>query len=265
MKNIALTCLTALTLAIPSTARANDIVDFLRALNGARSIPVRQARVHDHGRHHAHGQYLPPPVSTCPQDRLRQSQLRQAQLRQSRLDALSRSRYSRRSLGNSGLSFQVSFGGSPVYTQAPPQIQQVPVIPSGPVFPPPPSVVQPIPHVGPALPALPRPGDVSHLAHEYGSVVTCPVPLATCVKVRDECRIAPNAVPTVIAVRCPHLGRFRSRDCVERCVYVQVMAPPCPPQRVRVSPCRTKIRLDYGRYEIDIVSRRGVIEIDYDN
>ena len=34
---------------------------------------------------------------------------------------------------------------------------------------------------------------------------------------------------------------------------------------MRVSPCKTKIRLDYGRYEVDIVSRGGVIEVDYDN
>ncbi|MEQ9409703.1 MAG: hypothetical protein RIK87_18350 [Fuerstiella sp.] len=113
------------------------------------------------------------------------------------------------------------------------------------------------------LPQPPVPGSFAHLPHQIGSFVTCPVPLETCVRVRDQHRIAPNAIPAVIAVRDPHLGRFGR--CVEQIAYVEVLVPPCPVQRVRLSPCKTKLRLDYGRYAIDIVSRNDVIDIDYDN
>ena len=282
MKRIALTCLTALTLAMPGTAQANDIVDFLKAINGTRS-PRVASHPQTRGRVTAPGRVRVAPVALT-----RQQQLRNARLQRSAQLAAQRNRSVRRvgGIGGGGLSFQVSLGGSPaVYAQAPTPVPQVPVIPQhsvspiGPVYSDQPivlpeqygqqgSYVQPGLHVQPEQyqqPVLPRPGDLDHLPHEYGAVVTCPVPLTACALVRDECRIAPNAVPTVIAVRNPELGRFRSRDCIEECVYVQVMAPPCPPQRVRVSACRTKVRLDYGRYEIDVVSRRGGIEIDYDN
>jgi hypothetical protein len=98
-----------------------------------------------------------------------------------------------------------------------------------------------------------------------GDVVICPVRLETCVRIKDADEVAPWAVPVVVVVRDPHLSRFGSCDCIERLVYVEVLVPPCPIQRMRVSPCKTKIRLDYGRYEVDIVSRGGVIEVDYDN
>ena len=84
-------------------------------------------------------------------------------------------------------------------------------------------------------------------------------------RVRDACKIAPGAIPVVVAVRDPHLGRFGSCDCVEQLAYVEILAPPCPVQSLRVSPCKTRIRIDYGRYEVTIVSRNGTIDIDYDN
>lgn len=226
--------LASMTVLSTGAAQANDIIDFLRALQGPPTI------------HHQHRARVPSHFETS---------RRQERLRQSAFNSASRSlsrnrRVNPSSFGRSGVSFQVSFGNQPQY--------HGPIAPIGPSY--------PVLPTHPVLPEPPRPGDIGHLPHEYGQIVTCHVPIErTCVVVKDTCEIAPGAVPTVIAVRNPNLGRFRSRGCVEDLVYVQVMAPRCPPQRCRVSPCRTKIRLDYGRYEIDIVSRRGVIEIDYDN
>ena len=115
------------------------------------------------------------------------------------------------------------------------------------------------------LTTAPVPQPHHHLPYQLGEVVTCPVPLETCVRIRDEHEIAPHAVPVAVAVRDPHLGRCGSRGCVEALVYVEVLVPRCPLQSLRVSPCRTKIRMDYGHHAIDIVSRNGVVRIDYDD
>lgn len=117
--------------------------------------------------------------------------------------------------------------------------------------------------VAPVVPVAPVPGSFAHLPHQLGQFVTCPVPLETCVDVRNPHEIAPGAIPRVIAVRDPHLGRFRT--CVEQLAYVQVFVPPCEPRRVRISPCQTRIRLDYGRYDVTIESRNDVIEVTYHN
>lgn len=226
--------LTSLAVLSTGAAQANDIIDFLRAIQGPPAIQ-QQPR----GRGSQHFQ------TSGRNDRLRRSAFNSA----SRSAALNRRGSLSRS-GRSGLSFHVSIGNQPQY--------QPPIVPVAPL--------QPVVPAYPVLPEPPRPGELGHLPFEYGQVVTCRVPIEqACVVVKDTCEIAPGAVPTVIAVRNPNLSRFRSRGCVEESVYVQIMAPNCPPQRCRVSPCRTKIRLDYGRYEVDIVSRNGRIEIEYDN
>jgi len=101
--------------------------------------------------------------------------------------------------------------------------------------------------------------------HEIGSFGTCPVPIEPHVLVRNAHESAPHAVPVVVAVRNPHLGRYGSRGCVESLVYVQVFVPPCPLRKLKVSPCRTKIELDYGDYEVEITSCDGHIDVEYDD
>jgi hypothetical protein len=54
-------------------------------------------------------------------------------------------------------------------------------------------------------------------------------------------------------------------ESYERLVYVQIFDPACPLRDLRVSPCRTRISLNYGPYEVDIKSANGMIVIDYDN
>ncbi len=221
----------ALTAALPNTSSANDIVDFLRAVSGRPQVQYGHR-----GNHHRHDVIQPVSRRSSRGHDLHghADSHRAVDLRH--LDRRSNGRYrSARpvSIGRSGVSFSVSLGN---------------------VAPPPPII--------PVAPA-PNFGSYGHLPHQIGSIVTCPVPLETCVHVNDVHRIAPGAIPIVVAVRSPHLGRFGS--CVEQLAYVEVLVPPCPLRRARVSPCKTKVRLDYGRYEVDIVSRNGVIEIDYDN
>ncbi|MDG1896322.1 MAG: hypothetical protein P8J37_15575 [Fuerstiella sp.] len=120
------------------------------------------------------------------------------------------------------------------------------------------------PHPG-VLTTAPAPEQLHHLPLRLGEITTCSVPLETCIRIKDAAEISPDAVPVAVAVRDPHLGRCGSRGCVEAAVYVEVLVPTCPLQGLRVSPCRTKIRLDYGHHAIDIVSRNGVVRIDYDD
>ncbi len=163
--------------------------------------------------------------------------------------------------GRSGvqLSFQVSSNGGrrPAYGQPVYYPSQQP----GVVLPP----VNGYPSV-PAYPSAPSyssgPGYSGGYSHQMGQIVDCQVPLATCVRVEDAFNIAPNAVPVIVAVRDP---QSCSHGCREQLVYIQVYVPPCPPRCVNVSPCRTRVTMDYGRYQVDIKSGNGLIVVDYDN
>lgn len=222
--------------AVPQTSSANDILDFLRAVNGS---PARGGHI-DSRRGHIDARQI---------SRGRGSRYEPIDFRRGhdhdRRRGITSSRSFQPVSRRSGVSFNVSFGNAPVLAQAPPPV----VYPHrpGPVI----------------LEAPPLPGSFGHLPHEIGHVVTCPVPIETHVEIRNACRVAPGAVPTVIAVRDPHLGRFRSRGCIEQLAYIEVLAPQCPLRRVRVSPCKTRIRLDYGKWEIDITSKNDCVVINY--
>lgn len=208
---------------------ANDIVDFLRAIQGRSHAHHHDVVVHPAGnRHdrHGHGNYLPSGFSG--------------------IDHSRRDYGSRRSVYVPGRRATVSFNFS---SSRPGRTVSRPIVS----------------HVPPTLEVAPPPRFLTSSAHEIGSFVTCPVTLATHVEIHDVHEMAPHAVPVVVAVRDPSLGHWGSPGCIENVVYVEVFVPPCPLEKLTVSPCMTKIRLDYGTYEVDITSRRGLIEIDYDN
>ena len=119
--------------------------------------------------------------------------------------------------------------------------------------------------IDPILEQAPLPSNFGPLPHEIGEFVTCNVPLATHVRVRNPHEIAPGAQPVVVAIRDPHLAAWGSHGCVEQLAYVQVFAPPCPLRRMTVSPCHTVVNLDYGDWEITLTSANGVIEVEYDD
>ncbi len=253
MTRTLLSAVTVLSLTLPSTASANDIVDFLRAIQGPAPRQLdrhdrldrldrhdRHDRLDRHDNHRVHRHLDHDPRGLGRREVI--------PTRVSRTQDLHRSggrvpvQQLRRPVINQrpGVNFRISFGN-----RTPPQ--RTVVLP--------PSVLQ-IP---------PVPGSFGHLPHQIGEIVNCHVVLEPHVVIRDACDVAPHAVPVIVAVRDPHLSRFGSRGCVERLVYVEVLVPACPVQRVRVSPCQTKIRMDFGQYEVDITSRNGFVEIDYDD
>jgi hypothetical protein len=272
-----------LMLVSTGTTEANDIVNFLRAVSGPpapRQAPViQQVGYRDHGTSGVHGagygdrnvtsrDIYKHNMQVADRDMhylgysQQNSRFNQGGFDPRRVD-LRHSNYAR---GNSGsvyssrsgarISFQVTANNGPSYgqrlyiptqdqVQVLPPVQQLPPVQSYPVAPPYP--------ISPVVPAFP---------HQVGEIVDCHVPLATCVRVEDECDIAPNAVPVVVAVRDP---KMCAHDVVERVVFVQVFVPPCPPRSIEISRCRTRVTMDFGRYEVDIKSRNGMIVVDYDN
>jgi hypothetical protein len=92
-------------------------------------------------------------------------------------------------------------------------------------------------------------------------VVSAPVyagpALFTKVKVRDERKIHPCAVPVVVSAPDP---------CNPRCqVCVEVCVPPCTPAQVSCRRCGEKIIYDFGKYEVELTARRGRVVVDYDS
>jgi len=297
-----------LLMASTATSQANDIVNFLKAINGPAPRPHQAGRpviqpVGHHGERSHHEQatayrggygsgYAGPGMSsrdaykyqTQVVDRDRNtyhdSDSRFGNGPSSRGDSYDRVDLRHHGYGQPGfsrsggagrsgaqLSFRVSSNGGmnagygqPVYVPAQqpgvilPPVQNYPSAPSypqAPVYPPiqsyPPGQGYPSPNAFP---------------HQIGEIVDCQVPLATCVRVEDECNIAPNAIPVVVAVRDPYLC---AHECHERVAYVQIYVPPFPPRSIRVSPCRTRLTMDFGQYQVDIKSVNGLIVVDYDN
>jgi hypothetical protein len=69
----------------------------------------------------------------------------------------------------------------------------------------------------------------------------------------------------VIAIKSPSACGHACNCCADEVSYVQVMAPPREPRCIEVSPCGRKVRMDFGKYEIDVVAYNDYIKVDYDN
>ena len=281
-----------LLLASTATTQANDIVDFLNAMNGGsrhRNAPpvVQPVGHHNHGGPGmtgpgAHGRgYHDHGLSSRDVYKLHTANRAvgygghsDPHFSGSRFGADDRVNFRDRNFGQTGygrssharpsgaqLRFRVSSNagipqdyGSPLYIPASPQIQTLPPVQSLP------PVESPLPVQGyPLVQGYPQ---VNLLPHQIGEIVDCQVPLATCVRVEDACNIAPNAVPIVVAVRDPGMCLH---DRHERVVYVQILVPPCPPRSISISPCLTRLTMCFGRYDVDIKSMNGLIVVDYDN
>jgi hypothetical protein len=92
---------------------------------------------------------------------------------------------------------------------------------------------------------------------------SAPVELYHCVKYKDERNIHPCAVPLIVAVPDPCADPC---DCSgPRCVYVKICVPPCECAQIKCRRNGTKITYDFGKYEVDITSRRGMVVVDYDD
>jgi len=90
-----------------------------------------------------------------------------------------------------------------------------------------------------------------------------PIELYSCVKYKDHHNIHPCAVSKIVAVQDPC---YDPCSCgPPQCVYVLICVPPCGCERIKVSRHGRKVKYDYGKYEVEIKSKRGVIYVDYDD
>jgi len=115
----------------------------------------------------------------------------------------------------------------------------------------------------PPLPPIPEGGEGtgSNVDGELPAIE--PISLYHCVKYEDLDNIHPCAVRTVVAVQDPC---YDPRSCcAPACVYVEICVPPCKCRRVKVSRRGSKVEYDYGEYEVEIKSKRGVVYVDYDD
>jgi hypothetical protein len=87
------------------------------------------------------------------------------------------------------------------------------------------------------------------------------------VRYEDPRNIAPCAVPMVVSVRDPCDTCCGKRDCCcpRNYVFIQICVPPCGCPKVKESRCGFKVSYDYGKYQIEITSRKGEVKVDYDD
>jgi hypothetical protein len=127
-------------------------------------------------------------------------------------------------------------------------------------------LVQNPPEPAPALTPMPATSPIP--GAEPAPVAGNTVELYQCVRIKDECNIAPCAVPQIVTVKDPCAVCDPCNPCAApKCVAVQICVPPCCPCPPKVT-CRRGgeyVKYDYGKYRIEITSRRGVVTVDYDD
>ena len=103
--------------------------------------------------------------------------------------------------------------------------------------------------------------------------------LFRCVKVSDRNHIAPCAVPKIVDIVDPCWKPDPCNPCCRpKCVQVLICVPkpaccdacdPCCKRdvgpKITCSKDGKKLRYDYGKYAVDIVSKDGAVWIDYDD
>ncbi len=128
------------------------------------------------------------------------------------------------------------------------------------------TTLQPIAEPQPAVATPEAPAVGAEPVPASASVVT----LYPNVRYKDECHIAPCAIPQIIMVKdpCPP-ACDPCNPCATppvQCVAVQICVPPCTPCPPKVT-CKRGgeyVKYDFGKYRVEIRSRRGCVEVDYD-
>ena len=91
------------------------------------------------------------------------------------------------------------------------------------------------------------------------------VPLYTNIKIDDPDNIAPCAVPKIVQVLDPCPRNDGCGSCGPQCVFVQIFVPPGQCERVSVSRNGHKVKYKYDDYQVEVESKKGYIEVDYDD
>lgn len=92
---------------------------------------------------------------------------------------------------------------------------------------------------------------------EYVVEAAPAISLYTNVRVRDARNIHPCAVSRIVQVNDP---------CDKCCkVFVEICAPPCANETVRCFRNGNRIRFCYGKYSVDVITRRNDIVVNYND
>lgn len=91
--------------------------------------------------------------------------------------------------------------------------------------------------------------------------------LYPCVKVKDPDHIACCAKPTIVEIVDPCWKPDPCNPCCKApCVKVQICVPDqCCPPKVTRSKDGKHAKWDFGKYAVEVRSKKGYVEVDYDN
>ncbi len=91
------------------------------------------------------------------------------------------------------------------------------------------------------------------------------VELFPCVNYRKTQKIHPCATPMVIMVKDPCFCKDRCNPCAQPgCVAVEICAPPsCCPPKVTCNRDGSRVKYDWGKCEVVVVSKKGEVCVTY--
>ena len=126
-----------------------------------------------------------------------------------------------------------------------------------------PTPVEPAPE---GLQPIPEPAPPAIVAPAPGPPVYQTVGLYPRVKYEDLDNIHPFAVKKIVAVKDPNPAPPLCKSCAPACVYVMICVPPSGKFKYEIKrKDHSKIEYDYGDYEVEITSKKGVVYVDYDD
>lgn len=94
--------------------------------------------------------------------------------------------------------------------------------------------------------------------------------LFKCVRYKDTDKIPCCAVPMIVQIKDPCACHDPCNCCAPvKCVSVKICVPkscPCDcPPKVTCSKDGSKVKYDFGKFEVELTSRKGEVVVDYDN
>jgi len=118
----------------------------------------------------------------------------------------------------------------------------------------------------PSLQPIPEPSSPGRIVPQPGGANFQTVELYDRVEIDDLDNVHPQAVKKIVAVKDPCAKRNVCGSCTPPCVYVMICVPPCDKFKFEVKRSdHSKVEYDYGDYEVEITSKDGIVEIDYDD
>lgn len=123
---------------------------------------------------------------------------------------------------------------------------------------------EPAPALSPTPMASPAPMAPGSAPVVKGEVIE----LFQCVRYKDQRNIAPCAVPMIVTVKDPCATCDPCDPCAApKCVAVEICVPPCSecPPKICCKRGGEYVKYDFGKYRVEITSRKGVVTVDYDD